>query len=104
METKLKKITICILAVLLFLPFSAQAKKQIPALKDVIGKYFLIGTAVTVDQVEGRDPKAAAIITNQFNSIVAENCMKPMYLEPAKRDNFTGLRLTVSYNSVYSMG
>lgn len=82
METKLKKITICILAVLLFLPFSAQAKKQIPALKDVIGKYFLIGTAVTVDQVEGRDPKAAAIITNQFNSIVAENCMKPMYLEP----------------------
>ena len=83
-KMKLKEIAICILAVLMFLPLSTQAKKQISALKNVIGKYFLIGTAVTVDQVEGRDPKATSIITNQFNSIVAENCMKPMYLEPAK--------------------
>lgn len=54
------------------------------SLKETIGKYFLIGTAVTTDQVEGRESKATTLITNQFNSIVAENCMKPEAIEPVE--------------------
>ncbi|MCH3994398.1 MAG: endo-1,4-beta-xylanase [Prevotella sp.] len=79
---KFQKFIINIFVWTAFLPISGIEGNANSTLKDVIGKYFLIGTAVTVDQIEGRDPKAASIIKNQFNSIVAENCMKPMYLEP----------------------
>ena len=56
--------------------------KNLPSLKDVLGKYFMVGTAVNVEQVNGNEPKAMEIIQSQFNSVVAENCMKPENIEP----------------------
>ena len=52
------------------------------ALKDAYKGFFLIGTALNVDQCSLKDSAAVAVVTRHFNSIVAENCMKSMYLQP----------------------
>jgi len=51
-------------------------------LKNTVGKSFLIGAAVTVDQVSGKDKKGQQVAIEQFNSIVAENCMKGEVIHP----------------------
>jgi endo-1,4-beta-xylanase len=45
-------------------------------LKDVFKNDFLIGAAVSDDQVSGKDPNATALIESQFNTITPENCLK----------------------------
>ncbi len=52
------------------------------SLKEALGDYFLIGTALNVDQVNGKEPKAIEATKAQFNAIVAEKCMKAVNLEP----------------------
>jgi len=54
----------------------ATVEEQIPALKDVLGKHFLIGAAVNTDLVDGKDAAAEALVKEQYNQVVAENCMK----------------------------
>ena len=44
--------------------------------------YFLMGTAINAPQILQKDPKAAAIITNDFNSITPENIMKSEIIHP----------------------
>lgn len=78
----MKKITTIIISVLLLLPTAGMAKKNLPGLKDVLGKYFLVGCAMNVNQINGNDPKAVEVAKANFNSIVAENCMKPECIEP----------------------
>lgn len=51
-------------------------------LKNTLSKYFLIGAALNVEQTTGYDSLVTATITNNFNSIVAENCMKPDGMQP----------------------
>ncbi|MGA2093605.1 MAG: endo-1,4-beta-xylanase [Sedimentisphaerales bacterium] len=46
------------------------------ALKDVFKKDFLIGAAVSSDQISGKDTNVIALIESQFNSITPENCLK----------------------------
>jgi len=46
------------------------------ALKDVFKKNFLIGAAVSYDQISGKDTNVISIIESQFNSITPENCLK----------------------------
>jgi GH35 family endo-1,4-beta-xylanase len=59
-----------------------------PALKDVLAKNFLIGAALNDDVVSGKDPDAAAIARQQFNTITAENVMKweKIHPQPDKYD------------------
>jgi endo-1,4-beta-xylanase len=45
-------------------------------LKDAFKKDFLIGAAVSSEQISGEDTTAISIIESQFNSITAENCLK----------------------------
>lgn len=54
-------------------------QKELPALKDVLKEDFFIGAAVTPGQLDGvhRD-----LLTKHFNTIVAENVMKPEWLAP----------------------
>ncbi len=54
----------------------ATVTEQLKPLKDVMGKYFLIGAAVDTTLVDGHNPAAEAIVKEQFNQVVAENCMK----------------------------
>jgi endo-1,4-beta-xylanase len=43
---------------------------------------FLMGTALNVDQIAGAEPRAIEIAKKQYNSIVAENCMKMEEIHP----------------------
>ena len=56
--------------------------------KDVLGKYFTVGAAVNVDAVWGRNAAEAKIVTDNFNSIVAENCMKGEVIHPEEDTYF----------------
>lgn len=57
-------------------------------LKDAYAQKFHIGAALNLDQIKGRTPKALVVLKDHFNSIVAENCMKSMYLQPKEGEFF----------------
>lgn len=75
----------CMLAVAGVSPLSAKNNKT---LKDVFGKYFLIGTAMNVDQIWERNADEANIVKNNFNAVVAENCMKGEEIHPEENRFF----------------
>ena len=56
--------------------------KATPTLKDALKDKFLIGAALNKDQIKENDVAGVRVVKEQFNSIVAENCMKSMYLQP----------------------
>ena len=67
----------------------SQTKKEL-TLKDALGDKFLIGTAVNSNQAAGKDTVGAKLILQQFNAIVAENCMKSEVIHPEEnRYDFT---------------
>ncbi|WP_282635529.1 endo-1,4-beta-xylanase [Sphingobacterium thalpophilum] len=57
-------------------------------LKDAFEHKFFIGTALNLEQIWERNSKAVAVVKRQFNSIVAENCMKSMFLQPREGEFF----------------
>lgn len=57
-------------------------KEDQTVLKEAFEGKFTIGTALNLDQIWGRNKAAVSVVEQQFNSIVAENCMKSMYLQP----------------------
>lgn len=73
-----KKTTYLIVALMSFVTWASGQ-----GLKDVLGKSFLVGVALNTQQT-GRDVDSVALraIEANFNSIVAENCMKPEVLQP----------------------
>jgi len=73
------------LIVCLFVSLSVSCKiaaKSQPSLKDALKNKFLIGVAINTDQVSGKDSAALRVIKQQFNSVVAENCMKSEEIQP----------------------
>ena len=82
------KKNIVLLAVGVFMSLTPASAKDVAKLKDVFAKHFLIGAAVNVDQVWGRKPEEAKIVTDNFNSIVAENCMKGENIHPEENTYF----------------
>ena len=77
---------------LFFLACNSTGKKEKSmtetTLKEAFNGKFYIGTALNVDQIFGRDTKSIDIVKKHFNSIVAENCMKSMYLQPKEGEFF----------------
>jgi len=59
-----------------------------PTLKSALDGKFYIGTALNVDQILGQDSSSIKIVKEHFSSIVAENCMKSMYLQPNEGEFF----------------
>ena len=57
-------------------------------MKDALEGKFHIGTALNLNHIHGRDTADLKIIKEHFNSIVAENCMKSMYLQPREGEFF----------------
>ena len=51
-------------------------------LKEALKGKFLIGTAVDPQQVSGKDKAAERVILQQFDAIVADNCMKSVSIHP----------------------
>ena len=56
--------------------------QNVETLKSTVGQHFTIGCAVNTSIVALRDSKAHRLVAAQFNSIVAENCMKEEELSP----------------------
>jgi endo-1,4-beta-xylanase len=53
-----------------------------PTLKEAFAGKFYIGTALNAGQITGKDSAAVKVIKEQFNAIVAENCMKSENIQP----------------------
>lgn len=87
---KLQKLglIVCLLA---SLPVSCQTPDKLQfSLKEALKNKFLMGVAINTDQVLGEDTAALQIIRQQFNSVVAENCMKSEVIQPREGQfNFT---------------
>jgi endo-1,4-beta-xylanase len=58
------------------------AQEKLPSLKTLYKNDFTIGTALNTQQIEERDPKAAALIAAQFNTATPENIMKAEIIHP----------------------
>lgn len=71
--------------IIFFATCNADQKNE--GLKDALKDKFYIGVALNEAQIEGKDTMALNIVTQHFNSIVAENCMKMEKIHPAK-DSF----------------
>ncbi len=100
----MKKLALLIVIVMLVLPSAVMAGGKGETLKDVLGKYFLIGTALNVPQTDGRDIKGADVAKNNFNAIVAENCMKGEVVQPVEgRFNWTDADKLVEFGEKNGM-
>jgi endo-1,4-beta-xylanase len=64
------------------------AQKSDISLKKAFQNKFYIGTAMNLEQIHDTDTKSVDIIKKQFSSIVSENCMKSMYLQPQEGEFF----------------
>jgi endo-1,4-beta-xylanase len=80
---KKKQIALLSLIALLLGTFSLviMAKQQLK-LKDALKGKFYIGTALNADQINEKDTGSVRVIKEQFDAIVAENCMKSGPLQP----------------------
>ena len=58
-------------------PFSSNV-----GLQSAYKNQFFIGTALNLNHIHGTDKKGLDIVKKNFNSIVAENCMKSMFIQP----------------------
>ena len=64
---------------------------------------FLVGVALPVSMTSnGVDGKIERLIQTQFNSIVDENCLKPIYIQPQQGQfNFTDADKYVQFGETY---
>lgn len=60
------------------------SKDKAETLKDALKNKFLIGTALNEAQINGQDTLGIRIVKKNFNTIVAENCMKSQEIHPEK--------------------
>jgi endo-1,4-beta-xylanase len=65
---------------ILFKPVTLEA--PVSNLKDALAGKFYIGTALNAGHYSGRDTATIRVIREQFNAVVAENCMKPGPIHP----------------------
>lgn len=78
-----KQVTCALLATMALAACSSQPKTASePILKEAFQEKFLLGTALNVNHLAGTDERAAKLTAKQFNSIVAENCMKSEEIQP----------------------
>lgn len=66
------------------LALSLHAQAQSEGLKDVLGRYFLVGTCLNRWQTAQQDSPSTAVVDKHFNAVVAENVMKMDALQPAE--------------------
>ena len=61
---------------------SCNSQEEDATLKDTFKNNYLIGTAVNMWQVTGKDEKSIEVLKKHFNSITPENCMKWEKIHP----------------------
>ncbi len=83
----IQRIVLSISFVCLFTFCAAQCKLQPESqisLKTAFENKFLIGVAMNANQITGLDSIGDSVIIGNFNSIVAENCMKSEMIQPVE--------------------
>jgi endo-1,4-beta-xylanase len=75
--------TLKLLFVALYCGISASAYGQEASLKQAFKDSFVVGTALSEDQVTGKSPDAAKLVAEQFNSTTPENLLKWESVHPA---------------------
>lgn len=73
-----------LLAITAIVTLSCSSQKESLSLKDAYKNDFLIGTALSADQIQVKNSKEDSLIKKEFNAITAENIMKSMYIHPQK--------------------
>lgn len=92
MKRLLKNVFFAVSALPLLLACSTKSssKGEVATLKDALKDKFYIGAALNAAQISQQDTAGIRILEEQFNSIVAENCMKSMHIHPEEnRYDFT---------------
>ena len=82
MKLKYPVITVLLLAIFAIAFKPARNGDKQPDLSDAFAGKFYIGTALNADQITGKDSASVKIIKENFNAIVAENCMKSGPMQP----------------------
>lgn len=73
-------------------------------LREAYKNDFLIGTALNAEQIEEKEPKAAALVPQQFNAVTPENIMKCVIIHPAwNKFDFTLADKIIDYGKKYGM-
>lgn len=76
----------------------------IPSLKEVYKNDFQIGTALNGQQIEEKEPNAAALVPQQFGAITPENIMKAEVIHPQwDKYNFELADKIVEYGKKYNI-
>lgn len=65
---------------------SCTTPKKTTTLKDAFKNKFYIGTAMNAWQITGKDTAGVQVIKDQFEAVVAENCMKSGPIHPAENE------------------
>jgi len=65
-----------------FISGSNAEKAGLPELKEAYKDKFLVGVAINKNQLSEESSKTLELVKTQFNSIVAENCMKSESVQP----------------------
>lgn len=75
-----------------------------PSLKNEFKANFLIGTALSENQILEKDTMEIALISHEYNSITPENIMKSMFIHPQKDTfNFKITDKYVAFGEKYNM-
>jgi endo-1,4-beta-xylanase len=81
MKRNWKYVAACVLGVA-FLGACSPQEAESGSLKSALNGKFYIGAALNTGQITGHDTAGLRVLKEQFNSIVAENCMKVMEIHP----------------------
>lgn len=74
--------TLALLAVVFASCSGGEQTTKMPTLKEAFAGKFYIGTALNARQITGEDEESVRVVKEQFNAIVAENCMKSENVQP----------------------
>ena len=77
-------IALTVLLELAMLGCSPRSNTSTDSLHEAFSGIFFIGTAMDIPQITGENQQALDVIKRHFNSIVAENCMKSVSIQPVK--------------------
>ena len=101
---KLKRIILLLLTVMFSFSYGEVFAKDGNSLKKALKNKFLIGVSVNTHQSSGKDVAAVEVVKKNFNSIVAENCMKSSVIHPKENKyNFAQADEFVSFGESNQM-
>ena len=101
---KLKRIILLLLTVMFSFSYGEVFAKDGNSLKKALKNKFLIGVSVNTRQSSGKDVAAVEVVKKNFNSIVAENCMKSSVIHPKENKyNFAQADEFVSFGESNQM-